>query len=234
VVRDHHRPTASVSQPGLVESFSSKEGLSADAIACLFEDREGNIWVATFDGLDRFRQVDVNRVQPSDPSYTVSQSRLLAGSGKQMIVAAPGAEGGLLVLTPDGAIQTRLARHRKDAPRPSRGKRWRAPGRRHSGLAPTEDGTEKTIPACGHGAGAPGARGGARARWRDLDLGRGRRRLQYQQNQWRRHTGLPGAGMQAAMAPLADSKGRLWVGYQDNKIVMLENGKVHTYAGAQG
>jgi ligand-binding sensor domain-containing protein len=96
----------SVSQPGLVESFSSKEGLSADAIACLFEDREGNIWVATFDGLDRFRQVDVNRVQPSDPSYTVSQSRLLAGSGKQMIVAAPGAEGGLLVLTPDGAIAT--------------------------------------------------------------------------------------------------------------------------------
>jgi activator of 2-hydroxyglutaryl-CoA dehydratase len=40
--------------------------------------------------------------------------------------------------------------------------------------------------------------------------------------------------MQAAMALLADSKGRLWVGYQDNKIVMLENGKVHTYAGAQG
>lgn len=228
----------SVSQPGLVESFSSKEGLSADAIACLFEDREGNIWVATFDGLDRFRQVDVNRVQPSDPSYTVSQSRLLAGSGKQMIVAAPGAEGGLLVLTPDGAIQNRdwLARHRQGrAQAVTRGNDGALLVADIQALHQLKDGTEKTIPWPADMGPVRLVRAVAQGRdgviWISVAGGGV---LQYQQNQWRRHTGLPGAGMQAAMALLADSKGRLWVGYQDNKIVMLENGKVHTYAGAQG
>ncbi len=35
--------------------FAQFNGLSGDAILSLFEDREGNIWVATADGLDRFR-----------------------------------------------------------------------------------------------------------------------------------------------------------------------------------
>ena len=35
--------------------LSSKDGLSADACTPILEDREGNIWVATRDGLDQFR-----------------------------------------------------------------------------------------------------------------------------------------------------------------------------------
>ena len=40
---------------GEVQSFTSKDGLSADNCASILEDREGNIWVATRDGLDQFR-----------------------------------------------------------------------------------------------------------------------------------------------------------------------------------
>jgi PAS domain S-box-containing protein len=38
-----------------LQSFRSKDGLSADNCTPILEDREGNIWVATRDGLDQFR-----------------------------------------------------------------------------------------------------------------------------------------------------------------------------------
>jgi signal transduction histidine kinase/streptogramin lyase len=39
--------------------FARSDGLSGDFVECLFEDREGNIWVANDDGLDRFRDFAV-------------------------------------------------------------------------------------------------------------------------------------------------------------------------------
>ncbi len=40
---------------GRADLFAQSDGLSGDTVRALFEDREGNIWVATLDGLDRFR-----------------------------------------------------------------------------------------------------------------------------------------------------------------------------------
>ena len=42
--------------------FARSDGLSGDRISRLFEDREGNIWVATSDGLDRFRDFAVSTI----------------------------------------------------------------------------------------------------------------------------------------------------------------------------
>jgi signal transduction histidine kinase/ligand-binding sensor domain-containing protein len=44
---------------GRTDVFSESDGLSGDDIYDLFEDREGNIWVATINGLDRFRELPV-------------------------------------------------------------------------------------------------------------------------------------------------------------------------------
>jgi PAS domain S-box-containing protein len=41
------------------DMFSELDGLSGDDIYDLFEDREGNIWVATINGLDRFHELPV-------------------------------------------------------------------------------------------------------------------------------------------------------------------------------
>ena len=39
----------------VVDHFGSADGLSADTIQALYQDREGSVWVATSRGLDRFR-----------------------------------------------------------------------------------------------------------------------------------------------------------------------------------
>jgi signal transduction histidine kinase/ligand-binding sensor domain-containing protein len=44
---------------GRKESFAASDSLSGDDIYTLFEDREGDIWVATINGLDRFRDFTV-------------------------------------------------------------------------------------------------------------------------------------------------------------------------------
>ncbi|MFN0101681.1 MAG: two-component regulator propeller domain-containing protein [Bryobacteraceae bacterium] len=49
---------------GRVDIFNRSNGLSADHVTGLFEDSEGDIWVATLDGVDRFRDVAV-------PTYSV-------------------------------------------------------------------------------------------------------------------------------------------------------------------
>ncbi len=55
-----------------VESFTAKEGLSDDYIRAILQDREGNIWVGTSNGLDRFRRTNlVPIVLPFKPNYPV-------------------------------------------------------------------------------------------------------------------------------------------------------------------
>ncbi len=42
-----------------VESFTAKDGLSDDYVRAILQDREGNIWVGTNNGLDRFRKTNL-------------------------------------------------------------------------------------------------------------------------------------------------------------------------------
>jgi len=49
---------------GNFDRFTQNDGLSGNAVNRIFEDREGNIWVATSGGLDRFRDVKVVTLTP--------------------------------------------------------------------------------------------------------------------------------------------------------------------------
>jgi signal transduction histidine kinase/ligand-binding sensor domain-containing protein len=44
---------------GKVEGFLSRDGLSSDSVTGFYEDREGNLWVATSEGVDCFRNTAV-------------------------------------------------------------------------------------------------------------------------------------------------------------------------------
>jgi signal transduction histidine kinase/ligand-binding sensor domain-containing protein len=45
-----------------IESFTSRDGLSDDVVRTILQDREGNIWVGTSSGLDRFRKTNLTAV----------------------------------------------------------------------------------------------------------------------------------------------------------------------------
>ena len=53
-----------------VEPFTAKDGLSDDYTRSILEDREGNIWVGTNNGLDRFRKTNlVPLILPFKPRF---------------------------------------------------------------------------------------------------------------------------------------------------------------------
>jgi signal transduction histidine kinase/ligand-binding sensor domain-containing protein len=76
---------------GQIDSFSEADGLSGNYIRNLFEDREGNIWVATDNGLDRFRDIAV---------ATISVKQGLSQTTPWSVLAAT--DGSLWVGTLDG------------------------------------------------------------------------------------------------------------------------------------
>jgi signal transduction histidine kinase/ligand-binding sensor domain-containing protein len=76
---------------GRTDVFSKSDGLSGDISCSIFEDREGNIWVATTAGLDRFREL---------PVTTVSTRQGLSSDASQSVIAAT--DGSIWVASHDG------------------------------------------------------------------------------------------------------------------------------------
>ncbi len=64
---------------GRTDMFTKTDGLSGDVVLSLFEDREGNVWVATTGGLDRFREL---------PVATISVKQGLSSDATQSVMAA--------------------------------------------------------------------------------------------------------------------------------------------------
>jgi len=76
---------------GRTDLFSKSDGLSGDSVSSLFEDREGDVWVATTGGLDRFRDF---------PVTTISVKQRLFSNDTNSVVAAT--DGSIWVATQDG------------------------------------------------------------------------------------------------------------------------------------
>src|SRR6476661_6041716 len=52
-----------------VEEFTQRDGLTSDFVYCVLQDREGNIWIGTSGGLDRFQQSPIVSVALHPISY---------------------------------------------------------------------------------------------------------------------------------------------------------------------
>jgi signal transduction histidine kinase/ligand-binding sensor domain-containing protein len=65
---------------GKIDLFTRSDGLSGNTLSDLLEDREGNIWVATVEGVDRFRDYAVTTL--SIPQGLSSRSAMSVVAGK--------------------------------------------------------------------------------------------------------------------------------------------------------
>jgi signal transduction histidine kinase/ligand-binding sensor domain-containing protein len=77
--------------PRKIDVLTPEEGLSADYITDILEDREGNIWVATQEGLDRFRDFAVPTISVKQGlSTSITWSVLAAKDGTVWIGTTDG------------------------------------------------------------------------------------------------------------------------------------------------
>jgi ligand-binding sensor domain-containing protein len=76
-----------------VDHFGQAQGLSSDSVDSFYEDREGNIWVATPQGIDRFRDIRVT---------TLSKPQGLSGDHVASIVAS---RSGVVWMGNGGALE---------------------------------------------------------------------------------------------------------------------------------
>jgi len=211
----------------VVDRFSAQNGLTADVAVPLLEDRDGNIWVGTNLGLNRFRRnaflpaPALPKTAPfgfaltSDPAGGVwvahgRERLLLDRSGAHpgpndvsRISSLYRAPDGVIWLGGDGSLQRRV------------GGRWLdvSPPAQQPNLvqAMTE---------------APGS-----ALWVSFSAFGV---YEWQAGRWRAYGDLPGLPHDIAQALVTDDQGRVWFGYAGSRIAVVDHGEVRVYGHAEG
>lgn len=81
-----HEGQVSLNDPS-IEKFGEKEGLTSATVYCVMEDREGDIWVGTLGGLDRFRPRNAawTQLQP----VPTQRMQLVAGENGEVWASSP-------------------------------------------------------------------------------------------------------------------------------------------------
>lgn len=219
---------------GDTESFLPKDGLSNALVISLCEDNEGNIWVATYAGLDRFRQaapvVLRARAGPGQPE-TFRAQQVLPGPDGAMWLSEGEGDVPLMLVRADGsrrrAFRLRPLSDMMITPQAM----WVAVS---GGLRQIDDVSGRVLRTIAY---PPEARAIGRTRqmasapdgsiWANFS---GAGVFQYRDGQWRREPALPDGGKRSPLALLVDGAGRLWLSYAGGGVAMLENGRLHRYA----
>jgi signal transduction histidine kinase/ligand-binding sensor domain-containing protein len=231
------RGTSPNSANAATEVFTHKDGLSSDYIESIFQDREGNLWIGTNAGLDRFRQASVVPIAAPVGSAYFS---LIAGD-----------EGSVMAVPLDQPAFEIRDRRLADRPRPmpslvptkgstatyrdSKGALWIA---MVDGLDKIENGRRSTIRYPSQTDGNPDRAGAGIAMTEDARgglwvslVGEGVYRLE--NGRW---TSLESLGGPAgyAISAFTDTAGRIWLGYADKRVVMVDGKKIQIFPGKDG
>ncbi len=211
-----------------IETFSRAQGLSSDTVRNVFEDREGNLWIATDAGLDGLFQGDVVKVNvPGSPG---GGKTLVAGDAGTVWVAD--ALGPSVMRLDHGKLALKMA-----APGFTAGLRDREGGIWFAGRAGiarvSATGLETTpLPA--------GARGfdvqamthdTAGAIWVSVERAG---LFRFMAGAWAPHADLPGLPHGAALSALAGAAGEVWLGYPDGRLARVTGDVVKVFDAADG
>lgn len=219
------------------DSFTAKDGLSDGVTKTILEDREGNVWITTSSGVDRFRPTNVHRLPPA-VSELGSHALAPAENGSVWIGSYAGVIGSSLdgLWKFDGRLKripvpgiTRVTAVNVDA----EGKLWiagpegvwRQEGdKRFRKVAEPPEGTRGqqvhalTIDL----AGAP---------W--ISVVRSSL-FRYRNGTWERNGNLQALPDQRPQVHALDHEGRLWFGYRDGTLAVVESDQVRMLGAAEG
>jgi signal transduction histidine kinase/streptogramin lyase len=204
------------------EIFTKKDGLSHDFESCIFQDHESNIWIATNAGLDRFRQTPLVPVSfPSGSSrFSLAadlNGHIFVGSSNRPLSQVEDGEARSLGIAngvsseytaPDGAVWMvwvdslgRFSENHLELIAPPSGTSLL-----HA-FAMTSD-SSGAIWVCFADLGVFRYAGGRWVNFRDL-----------------------GGRPDAAFSAFTDAAGRVWFGYRDNSLLLIDHGQVRSITG---
>jgi signal transduction histidine kinase/ligand-binding sensor domain-containing protein len=224
--RDLHRDgeTELVVRP---QRFSHADGLSSSSISALLEDREGNIWVGTGAGLDRFSDSSVLRYDQSceDPG-------LVAGEAGALWVAC-NQDGAALEEIREGVVRTYPnAETWSVAYRDPQGNIWIA-GR--AGIGRLVNGhVVGTSPIPENARGFPVqalVRDDSGALWVSI-VRRGIYR--YLDGEWSEYGNVEALPRGPAVVETADGTGSIWFGYPKSRVARMNSRVVQLFDATQG
>lgn len=220
------RPVAT-SDDAAFERFRQDDGLSADYLLPVLEDREGTVWVGSSRGLDRFRHTNVVPAMLPDGAQdfalvTDADGTLLVGSRNRPLLERDGAHWREADLPPPltAAHRDRDGTVWLGGP----GGLWRWRDGRATPVTPLPVSGYSGVQAIAHDAdgvlwvslNTPGIHRLADGRWQQV---RGR-------------TGLPPGSSPLVLLSAAD--GALWMGYARGQIAVMRGEAVQAIGAAQG
>jgi signal transduction histidine kinase/ligand-binding sensor domain-containing protein len=214
-----------------VDTFKPSDGLSSGATMTLLEDREGNIWVGTKLGIDRFRPNSVIQVAlPDSPVYFAlspdANGAMWVGTASRSNIpdrwwhlnpsptASPGFSGDTTALLRDSDGSILLG---------GQDGLWRFAKGRFEALAVPPDRKGARVQSI--------ARDGAGRLWVAF---RGSSIYRLDGETWVLKGDVKDLPDGTPARVVTDADGRLWLGYNDSRLVILDGDRVRSYGGDEG
>ena len=212
------------------DSFDPKDGLTGLTMTML-RDREGNIWVGTKNGLDRFRPRALNAVTFPEPTLYFAMVPEPAG-GLWLGTASMGfrdawrrINDGRISIVPGLEPSTTTTYRDRDGSIVLGGPSglWRFDGRTFQAIkiAPAQQGSRvQAISRDGHGR--------LWVAFRDFPV------FEWNEGQWIAKGGIDRLPDLAPVRAVTDTRGRVWFGYLSNRVVILDGTHVTDLGEAEG
>lgn len=215
-----------------IESFGEKDGLSSNSALKVFEDREGNIWFATIAGLDRFRYSPVIPVALDASSRKLTllpgeRGEVWAGSAVATVTFTHVRDG-----RPETLYSGPRDKYTSAVYRGGDGTIWwgthgdmlRQTNTSYQSFPPAKDMKRQSIWEVFRG----GSDGGLWVNYGDDGL------IYFMNGAWERRqppAGLPDRGPSASFE---DERKRIWLGYTENRVYILDGERVQGFSSADG